>query len=300
MVDRMAGGPISWGICEVPGWGTQLSIDRVLGEMRDVGLRATELGAAGWLPDDPDSTNAILSKFGLRAIAAFVPLVLHDRTQRARTLESAATTADLLAKVGATCFVTALVSDPADWSRPALGTAEWDTIFSGLDAVDVITRDRGLQQAVHPHVDTLVEEAEEIRRVVENTNVKFCLDTGHMAIGGADPLEFVQAHADRVAHVHLKDVRLDVAARLRSKSLSLMQAVQAGVFTPLGQGDVALEGVVVALERAGYDGWYVFEQDVALSEEPPVGAGPVLGVRASVEYLRALAAKLGPPSPVGN
>ena len=79
-----------------------------------------------------------------------------------------------------------------------------------------------------------------------------------------------------------------------------MQAVQAGVFTPLGQGDVALEGVVVALENSGYQGWYVFEQDVALSGEPPAGGGPVLGVRASVDYLRALASKLAPSDRVTN
>src|SRR6266851_515408 len=79
------GGPISWGICEVPGWGTQLSVDRVLSEMRDVGLRATELGAAGWLPDDPTKVREILGRYGLQAVAAFIPLVLHDPAQRAAT-----------------------------------------------------------------------------------------------------------------------------------------------------------------------------------------------------------------------
>jgi inosose dehydratase len=269
LVDRTAGGPISWGVCEVPGWGTQLSVDRVLGEMRDAGLRATELGAAGWLPDDPAKVREILDRYGLQAVAAFVPLVLHDPSQRAATLKYAEETADLLANVGASRFVTAVVSDPNDWQHFALSPEQWKHLFSGLEAV-------------------------------EHTAVRFCLDTGHLAIGGTDPLEFVEAHAARVGHVHLKDVRLDVAARLRSGELSLMQAVQAGVFTPLGQGDVALEGVVVGLEKSGYQGWYVFEQDVALSGEPPAGGGPVLGVRASVDYLRALASKLAPPDRVTN
>jgi inosose dehydratase len=40
---KIAGAPISWGVCEVPGWGYQLGPDRVLAEMRQVGLLATEL-----------------------------------------------------------------------------------------------------------------------------------------------------------------------------------------------------------------------------------------------------------------
>jgi inosose dehydratase len=223
---------------------------------------------------------------------------LHDPTQRAATLKYAEETADLLATVGATTFVTAVVSN--DWRHFALSAEQWKHLFSGLEAVDNIVAERGLQQVVHPHVDTLVEQKNEVERVLENSAVRFCLDTGHLAIGGTDPLEFAETHAGRVGHVHLKDVRLDVAARLRSGELSLMQAVQAGVFTPLGQGDVALEGVVVALENSGFEGWYVFEQDVALSGEPPAGGGPVVGVRESMDYLRTLASKIAPAHRVTN
>ena len=125
---------------------------------------------------------------------------------------------------------------------------------------------------------------------VSSANV--CLDTGHMVIGGADPVSFARDHADRVGLVHLKDVRLSVAARERAGELTLMQAVQAGMFTRLGAGDVELAGVVRELEAAGYDGWYVFEQDAALTEGlPPVGEGPIDDVRASVQFLRDLAAR---------
>ena len=44
LADRIAGAPISWGLCEVPGWGYQLTPERVLGEMQDLGLVATEFG----------------------------------------------------------------------------------------------------------------------------------------------------------------------------------------------------------------------------------------------------------------
>ena len=75
---RIAGAPISWGVCEVPGWGHQLDPDRVLREMREVGLAATEFGPAGFLPDDPAGKVATLAAHGLAAVGGFVPVVLHD------------------------------------------------------------------------------------------------------------------------------------------------------------------------------------------------------------------------------
>ena len=293
LLERMAGAPISWGICEVPGWGAQLPVERVLGEMRDVGLRATELGAAGWLPTDPDELRAVTARYGLDIVAAFVPLVLHDPERLRGSLDTTTETAALLQSVGARCFVTCVVSDDDEWSRPPLADAEWDRIGRALDEVGAIAYAHGLVQVLHPHVDSLVEQADEVERALACSSTKVCLDTGHLRVGGTDPVAFARRHADRVGLVHLKDVRLDVAARLQRHELTLMEAVQAGVFSPLGGGDLALDDVVVTLEDAGYDGWYVFEQDVALTDgEPPIGAGPIDDVRTNVEYLRALAARL--------
>ena len=292
LLDRMAAAPISWGICEVPGWGLQLPVDRVLGEMRDLGLARTELGAAGWLPDTAPAINGKLAEFGLGAVAAFVPLALHDAGRFDANLASAVRSAELLRAVGAECFVTCLVSDPDDWYRPELSANEWDRLCAGVKEVDAIAAAHGLVQVVHPHVDSLVEQADEVDTIIERTDAKICLDTGHLVIGGTDPLAFARDHSDRVGLVHLKDVRLSVAARLRAGELTLMEAVQAGMFTRLGAGDVDLAGVVERLEAAGYAGWYVFEQDAALTEgAPPVGEGPIDDVRASVQFLRDLASR---------
>ena len=288
-MQRLAGAPISWGVCEVPNWGLQLSVERVLGEMEELGLQATELGAAGWLPADADEINKILGGHHLRAVAAFVPLVLHDATKLDEYLAVARDAAALLQAVGASRFVTCVVSDPGDWQRPSLTEANWRNLYDGLGAVGEIAAQHRLSQVLHPHVDSLIEQADELQRVMEHTDVDVCLDTGHLEIGGADPVRFAEEHATRVGLVHLKDVNVAVADRLRSGELSLMQAVQAGVFTPLGQGDVALDRVVTTLESAGYDGWYVFEQDAALTDgEPPAGEGPIGDVRTSVQFLRTL------------
>ena len=292
--ERMAGAPISWGICEAPGWGAQLPVDRVLGEMREVGLQATELGAAGWLPTDAEGIRAATSKYDLSVIAAFVPLVLHDATRLAASLASARQTALTLQAVGATCFVTCVVSDDDVWRRPPLTDAEWDHLCRAIDQVGAIAAEHGLVQVLHPHVDSLAEQVDEVERLLAGTSTKVCLDTGHLRIGGADPVTFARRHADRVGLVHLKDVRLSVAERLQRGELTLMGAVQAGVFSPLGQGDLDLAAVVRTLEEAGYAGWYVFEQDAALTDGlPPVGEGPIDDVRVSVDFLRSLAASIG-------
>ena len=75
--DKIAGAPISWGVCEVPGWGYQLTPERVLNEMREVGLAATEIGPEGFLPGEPDAMARVLADHDLHAVGGFTPLLLH-------------------------------------------------------------------------------------------------------------------------------------------------------------------------------------------------------------------------------
>lgn len=288
---RIAGAPISWGVCEVPGWGEMLRPERVLPEMRSLGLTTTELGAPGFLPDDAVELSAVLHEQGMGLLGGFVPLVLHDPAQRTAMLASAEETARKFAEQGATRFVTAVVQD-MDWSTPVpLDAAGMATLGEGLAQVDAVCARYGLTQVLHPHVGTLVETKADIELALEHTDVRWCLDTGHVYIGGVDPVTFAREHADRVGHVHLKDVNKAVADRLMAGELSLLEAVQAGLFTPLGEGNVDVGQAISALESAGYQGWYVVEQDTALTEGIPAeGDGPIHDVRKSMAYLAALTA----------
>ncbi len=114
--------------------------------------------------------------------------------------------------------------------------------------IDEICAAHGLQQVLHSHVQTVVETKDDINRVLDTCDVDFCLDTGHMAIGGQDPVAFAKEAMERVGHVHLKDVRLDMVPPVLRREVTLMAATQAGLFTPLGQGDVDILGVVQTLE----------------------------------------------------
>ena len=290
-LSRVASAPISWGICEVPGWGAMLPTDRVLGEMAGLGLTATELGAPGFLPSEPQDVTKVLDRFGMTLLGGFTPVVLHDPAQREATIASATATAKLFQQAGATKFISAVVQD-MDWSEPReLDASERAHMAMMFGVIDDICAEHGLEQVLHSHVQTLVETKDDINRVLDSCDVHFCLDTGHMAIGGQDPVAFAKEAFDRVGHVHLKDVKLEMVPPVLRREVSLMSATQAGLFTPLGQGDVDIIGVVQALEAAGYRGWYVIEQDTAITSGlPESGEGPIHQVTESMEYLTRVVA----------
>jgi inosose dehydratase len=284
---RLAAGPISWGVCEVPGWGLQLPPERVLAEMHELGISATESGPDGYL-GDAGRAGALLAANGLRLVGGFIAVVLHQPAALAATLDKVRRTAAFFAELGGGVICSAAVVDDA-WSPPVeLTDAQWGHLLDALQLVDAAAAEQGLRHTLHPHWGTLVERAPAVTRVLEGSGVAICLDTGHLALGGADTLAIVSDHADRIGHVHLKDVDEPTAARLRSGELGLVEAVQAGLFRSLGAGDARVEDVVLALERAGYGGWYVLEQDTAITDP---GASPADDVRSSVEFLQHVVAK---------
>jgi inosose dehydratase len=282
---QLAGAPISWGVCEVPGWGLQLTPERVLSEMAALGLTATELGPQGWLPLDGAAVRAELDRYGLRLVGGFVPVVIHE-PDLAPTLEHARRAADQLAGAGADVFVAAAVQDAA-WSAPVpLDDEGWRRAGAHLRELADLAAAAGLKLVLHPHVGTLVESADDVERALVHADVPWCFDTGHLVIGGVDPVRFVRDHADRIGHVHLKDVDASLAERVRGGELSLVQATQMNLFRPLGDGDARLDEVVALLDQHGYEHWLVLEQDLAIAgTEPPVDGGPALDVARSIEFL---------------
>lgn len=286
VMNRLAMAPISWGVCPVPGWGAMLPSDRVLSEMRSLGQNATELGAPGFLPAEKEEVRELLTGLGMQLVGTFVPLVLHRESEWQMSIETAAAAADLLSHCGADRLVTAVVQDD-EWSRPVpLDAAGMRVLARGLAMVDDVCADFNVVQTLHPHVDTLVETKRDVQLALDICDVSWCLDTGHLAIGGYDPLEFVRDHADRIEHVHLKDVNLALAERTLTREISLLEAVHRGIFVPLGTGDVAVAEIIANLEKAGYTGRYVLEQDIAVIGAPPeVGSGPVEDVAKCIRFI---------------
>jgi inosose dehydratase len=172
-------------------------------------------------------------------------------------------------------------------SRPELDDDGWKTLLTNLDRLHDAAAERGIRAVLHPHVGTMIENKDEVTRVLDGSAIPLCLDTGHLLIGGTNPVELVGAAADRITHTHLKDVHADYAARVQSGELTYTQAVAQGMYTPLGTGDADIAGVVTNLLDQGFEGWFTLEQDTILQGEPE-GEGPVADVRTSVAYLRSL------------
>jgi inosose dehydratase len=293
LLDRLAGAPISWGVCEVPGWGWQLDVETVLSQMRDVGLVATEFGPDGFLPDQPLSKAKALADKGLRAVGGFVPVVLHDADQDPVSAIEVALEGFVAAGAGTLVLAAATGSLGYD-ERPVLDDADWRLLLTNLDRLDLLARRSGITATLHPHVGTMVESADDVDRLLAGSRIALCLDTGHLLIGGADPVALAAKHAGRIRHTHLKDVDAAWAARVQSGEVTYTDAVRQGMYRVLGQGDVDVAAIVGSLEGAGYDGWYVLEQDTILSgPAEPDEPGPMDDVRASIEHLRTVARRLG-------
>lgn len=282
---KVAGAPISWGVSELPGWGYRMSPDRVLGEMRSLGLEATELGPPGYLPDDPAECRELLDRHGLRLVAGFLACVLHESAsgalveieKQARTLHSAGAEVLVLAA--------ALAGDTYD-RHGELPAEAWRTMRDVIGAAGEVAARHGLRLAFHPHAGTAVESSEAVERILSTTEVDLCLDTGHLYLGGADPVGLAAVAGPRTGHVHLKDVAVECAARVRSGELSYAEGVHGGLYVPLGQGGIDIEAVISRLREAGYRGWFVLEQDTALTAEPEPASGPSGAARQSLDYFR--------------
>jgi inosose dehydratase len=295
LAGRIAGAPISWGVCEVPGWGHQLGAERVLTEMADLGLAAAELGPDGFLPTVPEEAAALLRKHGLACVGGFMPVRLHaDGDARGGVTDPVA--AEIAGRIrqlrrsGASTMVLAADTGHDSYDdRPELDAHGWDRLLARLDHANESAAAAGITATLHPHMGTLVQTAAEVQRVLSGCGIGLCLDTGHMFVGGADVHEVARTSPDRVAHVHLKDVDAGLAADVRDGRLAYATAVRQGLYTPLGQGAVGIGDLVVALERAGYSGWYVLEQDTVLDAEPIEGGGPAVQVRESLDYLAGIA-----------
>jgi inosose dehydratase len=288
--DKIAGAPISWGVCEVPGWGYQLRPEQVLKEMREVGLAATELGPEGFLPSEPTAMASVLAEHGLQAVGGFTPLLLHV-SGHDPVPEVDRILAGYLAS-GAQVLVVSAVTGSAGYdTRPQLDEAGWRRLLSNLDRVATLAANRGVRVVLHPHVGTMIETGDELQQVLHGSSISLCLDTGHLLIGGTDPAELARQAPERLAHLHLKDVDSTIAARVQSGQLTYSEAVRQGMYRPLGQGDVDVPAIVGHVQAHAYNGWYTLEQDTILTEEPK-DEGPVADVRASAEYLRTVLAHL--------
>jgi inosose dehydratase len=137
----------------------------------------------------------------------------------------------------------------------------WRRFGTGLNEIVARCRDRGYEPTFHPETGTYVEAPWEIERVLELSDIGLCLDTGHLLIDGGDPVAAVSAWSSRINQVHLKDAHRSVMADIVADDAPVTAIWSREAFPALGHGDLDADGVITALEKAGYRGWLVVEQD---------------------------------------
>jgi len=260
--------------------------DRLLREAASIGLTAMEAGPEEFLPQGPGEVRELLAEHDLGLVGGFVPAVLHDPQARQESLDLVEHRAEFFAAAGADTLVLAAMTGSETLDEVVeLDEAGWEELFENLARVEDICARYDLTAVLHSHFGTVVETDEQLWRFLEGSDMGLCLDTGHLVIGGSDPLEVAEKAANRVKHVHLKDVDREVAGLLGKREIGFKEACQREAFRPLGDGDIDVAQLLQLLGRSEYRGWYVLEQDIVVETEPPEGEGPMDDVRKSLEFL---------------
>jgi len=274
---KIANAPCSWGALEFDLQGKPATFDVVLDEMQKTGYEGTELGDWGFMPTDPAVLKTELAKRSLTMLGAFVPVALKDETTHQKGEEAALKVARLLSAVEGSSPVIVLADNNGSipertqnagrvTTAMGLSDEEWKIFAKGVERIaKAVKKETGMRLVFHHHCGGYVETPAEIDKLLALTDpslVGICLDTGHYQFAGGDPVKFLQANAKRVWHMHFKDCEPAIAAQSRAEGWDYFKSVEKGVFCELGKGSVDFKSVKAELEKQGFEGWIVVEQDV--------------------------------------
>ncbi|HEY1930598.1 MAG TPA: myo-inosose-2 dehydratase [Acetobacteraceae bacterium] len=289
---RLGTNPIAWSNDDLRELGGATPLETCLAEARQAGFAGIELGHK--FPRTAPELRAVLQRHDLALVSGWYSAALLTRDASAE-MAAMRPHLDLLTALGCSVLILAETSNAVHGDRsmplaqrPRLAATEWQTFADRLTQLADMTAAEGVAIAYHHHMGTVVQNADEIDRLMATTGpaLKLLLDTGHATFAGADPVALARRWRERIAHVHCKDVRRDVMQHARHPASSFLDAVVAGVFTVPGDGMVDFAAVLRTLP--GYDGWLVIE-----AEQDPEKANPLRYATMGREYLARAAADAG-------
>jgi inosose dehydratase len=148
--------------------------------------------------------------------------------------------------------------------QPSLGldAGGWRRFAGGLARAVGRCRDRGYEPTFHPETGTYVEAPWEIGEVLDRSDIGLCLETGHMMMGGGDPVALLREWGGRVNHVHLKDGVRAVMAGIVADGAPATEIWSREAFCELGRGDLDVDAILDGLRDISFGGWLVVEQDI--------------------------------------
>jgi inosose dehydratase len=289
---RVGSAPDSWGVW-FPTDPKQIPWDRFLDEIAQAGYEWTELGPYGYLPTDAAILRAELDRRGLKATASFAMAHLEDPAVWPDLSRQIQGGGELAAALGGRFLV--LIDDTYSdlfTGRPTrtarLDGDDWQRLIETTHrAADLAASRLGLQLVYHPHAETHVEYEEQIESFLAQTDptrVSLCLDTGHHAYRGGDPVAFFRRHHERIPYLHLKSVDRDKQQWVERERIPFAIAVANDMFCEPDRGAVDFVAFRDALREAAYDGWAIVEQDMY----PAAFDKPLPIARRTRDYLRAI------------
>lgn len=285
---RLGIAPIGWNNDDMPELGGDTTYQQILSEVALAGFSGTEIGNK--FPKDPVILRRELELRGISIAAAWFGVHLttepYEKNEREFIhfrdyLHALGAGVINVAEQGHT--VQGQRETPVFDGKPTFTDEEWDRLISGLNRLGERAAETGQKIAYHHHMGTGVQTTAEIDRLMQNTDpakVHLLLDVGHLLFSGEDPQTIVQRYRDRIAHVHLKDVRPEVVVRARKEHMSFLNAILAGVFTVPGGGSTDFGALLRPLVQSGYDGWFLVE-----AEQDPAKANPLEQAKIAREYI---------------
>lgn len=264
--------PCSWGIFypDTPPYGP----DTYLDEVAAAGFKTTELGPFGFLPRDPERLKAALDQRGLSLVGSVHVHTFSDPDSGPYLMDTLRQLAPLLKSAGAKRLV--LMDEGNVYPDDAIGVlseSQWAAAMGMLEhARKMVADEFGLTVSFHPHIATAIEFEAQIDRMLDQTGIALCFDTGHHAFWGQDPLAYMAKVWDRIDYMHLKNVDRAVRQRVLDKELGVRQSFAAGVMCPLPDGVVDIAAVIAFLKDRNFEGPIVVEQDPAEDAAETPGA----------------------------
>lgn len=275
---RLAIAPIGWTNDDMPDLGSENTFEQCVSEMALAGFKGSEIGNK--YPSDPDVLKHYLDVRGLQICNAWFSSYLTSKPYD-ETIEAFKLHCDKLHKLGAKVIgaseqgnsIQGMLDKSILDEKPCYTEEQWQLITKGFNEMGEYAKSKGMYFTVHHHMGTGVQTAEEIDRLMELTDdelVYLLFDSGHLTFAGIDPVPVMEKYINRIKHIHLKDVRLDVYNNIVVPNhMSFLDAVRAGVFTVPGDGDVDFKPIFRIIEESGYEGWVVVE-----AEQDPAKANP--------------------------
>ena len=271
--------PIAWTNDDLPELGGENTFQQCVSEMALAGFTGSEVGNK--YPKDPAVLKPMLQLRGIEICNAWFSTFLISKPYEETEVEFEKHVA-FLAAMGAKVVgvseqsysTQGIQAQPVFEGKYEMNEEEWALLCDGLNRLGKLSLEKyGVALTFHHHMGTVVQSAAETDRLMAGTDPKYVsllFDSGHFAYCGENPTELVKRHAKRIKHVHLKDIRPDVVARVRSERLSFLEGVRQGAFTIPGDGCVEFDPIFACLAENGYEGYMVVE-----AEQDPAKANPL-------------------------